>query len=546
MAKLFFKISLLAGLLAGCLDSESAAQSGGDYLREMQVRAIASGVAEWGHWGLHSDIYSSWTKHSHRLAPVFSFGMDLKSVASKNSVYRDRERLRELYQRDPDWTLNERAEYFDQTDIFHLQQLAAQSGKKYVFVIVFDGLDWNTLRAASIYRLGKPTYSEGRGQGLAFQDYDRVETDYGHAVTAPHNNDTEYDVNAQLITRHAESNFGGYCWSLGGDVPWSPSISQAYLTGTDPAVIHAITDSAAAATSMFTGKKTYCGSINIDPHGNGLEPIAVTLQKRGFGTGIIGNVPVCHATTAAAYANNVTRTDYQDLSRDLLGLPSVSHKQSPLLGVDVLIGTGWGEWRDDERLDQGDNFVPGNKYFCQADLEKIDARRSGKYVVVQRQPGQSGRDALQAATQQAIQDGKRLFGLFGIEGGHLPYRTADGDYRPAPGVKYFDQYTANDLLENPKLADMTSAALQVLERNPNGFWLLIEAGDVDWAMHNSNIDDAIGAIFDGEEAFTTVTRWAEDHNCWDETAVIVTADHGHLFVLKKPESLCRPSQSNSK
>ena len=78
--------------------------------------------------------------------------------------------------------------------------------------------------------------------------------------------------------------------------------------------------------------------------GSSDETIARALQfQQEFKVGVVTNVPVSHATPAAAYANNVSRKDYQDLSRDLLGLPSSSHRLTPLAGVDVLIGGGWGE-----------------------------------------------------------------------------------------------------------------------------------------------------------------------------------------------------------
>jgi alkaline phosphatase len=68
------------------------------------------------------------------------------------------------------------------------------------------------------------------------------------------------------------------------------------------------------------------------------------------------------------------------------------------------------------------------------------------------------------------------------------------------------------------------------------FWLMVEAGDVDWASHANNIDGAIGATFSGDAAFTTITEWIESNGGWDKTAVIVTADHGHMFVLSEPEA----------
>ena len=70
---------------------------------------------------------------------------------------------------------------------------------------------------------------------------------------------------------------------------------------------------------------------------------------------------------------------------------------------------------------------------------------------------------------------------------------------------------------------------------------MVEPGDVDWANHQNNIDNAIGAVFSGEQAFQEVCRWAESNDCWDETVVFVTGDHGHLFVLDQPEALIPPS-----
>jgi hypothetical protein len=80
-------------------------------------------------------------------------------------------RLRELYGRLPEETLNPAANYFDQTDFVGLQLAAVEAGKKYIVVVVFGGLDWVTTRTAAIATTGRVAYAEGRGSGLAFQDY---------------------------------------------------------------------------------------------------------------------------------------------------------------------------------------------------------------------------------------------------------------------------------------------------------------------------------------------------------------------------------------
>lgn len=84
---------------------------------------------------------------------------------------------------------------------------------------------------------------------------------------------------------------------------------------------------------------------------------------------------------------------------------------------------------------------------------------------------------------------------------------------------------------------MTEAALTVLSKNPNGFWLMVEAGDVDWANHDNNLDASIGAVLSGDDAVRVVTNWVENNGGWDEAVMIVTGDHGHHLVLDDPSLL---------
>ena len=158
-----------------------------------------------------------------------------------------------------------------------------------------------------------------------------------------------------------------------------------------------------------------------------------------------------------------------------------------------------------------------------------------------------GGDLLAEAVRDARDRNLRLFGFFGTSAGNLPFQTADGRFDPVvlpedmlqklTGLnrKYSPplHYTPADVEENPTLAEMTTAALDLLSaRGP--FWLMVEAGDVDWASHGNNIDNMIGAAQSGATAFTALVDWIETHGGWDDTAVIVTSDHGHMFVLTDP------------
>jgi alkaline phosphatase len=514
-----------------------------DFIRDLQTRAIQTGKSPFGHWGPLADNYVAWKTHSNRLIPVYTFGtrgaekgIDLSSYTGANSAYRSADALRRIYGRVPTNTVNPEADYLDQTDLAALQRAAFAGGKKYVFLVVFDGMDWQTTWAAAIYNRREVAYHSGRGTGTHFQQYSAAgTTQFGYAVTSPHNEGTKTSVDEQRVLNPGGTQPGGYNVRKMGPSPWTPGDDPLYPMG----LSHAYADSAATATALCSGVKTYNDAINVDVNGNQVSTVAHEMQERGFSIGVVTSVPISHATPACAYAHNVHRDDYQDLTRDLVGLRSISHPAKPLAGVDVLIGGGSGDTKEkDADGSQGKNFVPGNVWITAADLQAIDSAAGGKYVLAVRTEGVNGKNRLAERAREAAQTGKRLFGFYGKFKGHLPFQTADGDYRPTIGYyKLAETYTPADLDENPKLADMTSAALTVLQKNPKGFWLMVEAGDVDWANHDDNIDNSIGAVNSGDAAVKTITDWVETHSNWNESLLVVTADHGHYLVLERPEML---------
>jgi len=534
---------------AGAAASDDLHVAPPDRIRQMQAEAEATGHAPWGYWGDQPGKYVSHSSHSNRLIPVYSFGMMLDAVSGTASVYRDAARLTALYGRLPEHTHNPEAEYFDQTDVYRLQMAAADSGKKVIVLVVFDGLDWHTTRTAAIATRGAVEYSQGRGTGFSFQDYRGAPTDFGFCVTSPANAKTTADVDAQAVKNPGGEVPGGYDASRGGATPWDRRTNVTYLIGKDRDVRHTYTDSAASAASLCTGIKTYNDAINVDPFGRHVEPIARTLQRRGYAVGAVSSVPPSHATPACSYANNVSRDDYQDIFRDLVGLPSIAHRTEPLSGLDVVIGGGFGV-RVEEEKDQGVNYEPGWKYVAESTLAAIDAERGGRYRLALRTPGRRGGEVLAEAAADASGRGLRLMGLFGAAERHLPFQTANGDHDPAAGnlptddeevdtlrKKYGSaiRYTEADLIENPTLAEMATVAMDTLGRREK-FWLMVEAGEVDWASHANNIDNCVGAVRSGDAAVRAVFDWIERHDAWDDAVVIVTSDHGHAFVLTDPEA----------
>jgi alkaline phosphatase len=508
-----------------------------DAMARLQLEAFEKGSAPWGYWGLKPDRFVTWSDHSNRLIPAYCFGGSFSDYLGENSVYRSEEKLAQLYGQVPEDTVNPEADYMDQTNLYDLQRRALERGKKYLFLVVFDGMDWQTTLAASVYFCKGVRYLEGRGSGLSFQDYRGAETDFGLVVASPFSDECQLDPDAQKLTQWG-TKLGGYSSRLGGSTPWSPQVDINYLLGRSRLLAHPYPDSSSAATSMTTGVKTYNGSVGIGPNFELLTTIAHRAQSQyHMSVGAVTNVPICDATIGASYAHNVDRNDFQDISRDLLGLPSIAHRNKALPGMDLLIGAGFGVSSDQDPA-QGVNYQPGNRYLADADMEKVSVEAGGKYRVAKRTKGIPGHRVLEDALVSSIDEGSRFLGFFGTQYGHLPYQTANGDYLPVGnGKQEPERYSEEDIVENPTLAQMTNAAMRHLGRNPNGFWLMVEPGDIDRANHANNIDNSIGAVLSGVEAFDEITRWIEERDAWSESLVIVTTDHGHAFHLTQPETI---------
>ena len=509
-------------------------------------------------------VFSNHTSHSNRLVPVYLFGRkgDLKAVMGENSRYRDPEKIRQTYGFLPENTLNPRAVYADQSDLYRVQKEAIARGVKHLFIVWFDGLDWPTTQAAAIVKTGK-VYTEGKGSGLIFQDYDAGgAAQYGFVVTSPTHDRNTPDVDAQTVVIPPDSLGGGYDAQIAGPNPWTlgPLGPQApgYLKGSSAnaadragvkavgRVLHAYTDSSQSAGEMISGVKSYNNGVNVTDDGRMVTTLFHQLQDQGWKLGTVTSVPFDHVSPAVMYAQNVDRDDYQDLARAMLGLPGIMQeaRKAPLHpGLDVVIGAGYGITSQAATMaPQGKNWVPGNIYIAGPDLAAIDVKNGGKYVVVHTEPGVDGGQALQQAADRAARDSARLFGFFGRAGlDHLPFRTADGRYDPAPSIGRRGQpapaepYTPADRVEQPTLARMTEAALTVLARRPDQpFALFIEAGDVDFALHANNLDNAVGAVYSGEDAVRAVIRWVEANSNWDDSLLLVSSDHGHYLVVDDP------------
>jgi alkaline phosphatase len=155
---------------------------------------------------------------------------------------------------------------------------------------------------------------------------------------------------------------------------------------------------------------------------------------------------------------------------------------------------------------------------------------SAEWEFAERGAGRDGALWLLSAAQRAADRGKKLFGLYGGVGGHFE----SPEPRDLPGTPLVLRAS----LENPLLRDATLAALKVLAANEQGFFVMIEQGDIDWANHANDFQRMVGTTWDLHEAVRAAIDWVnqpEDGVDWCNTLLVVTADHANSYMrIQKP------------
>ena len=220
-----------------------------------------------------------------------------------------------------------------------------------------------------------------------------------------------------------------------------------------------ITDSGAAGTAIATGNKTLNGAIGVDFEGNPVKSILEIAEDNGFATGLVSTSAITHATPASFIAHQADRYNYEAIALDFLKTD-----------IDVFIGGGY------------DHFATR-----QDGLNLIDSLEISGYEV----------DTLM--NQVVTTTSEKLAGL--IAPVNLPYRLdGRGNMLPASSGK----------------------AIEILSKNQNGFFLMIEGSQIDWAGHANNAEKLIDETLDFDEAVGKALDFARNEG---HTLVIVTADH---------------------
>lgn len=304
----------------------------------------------------------------------------------------------------------------------------------------------------------------------------------------------------------------GYDPVLAGNEPYpqeDPDTLFAYLTTyiSPRNGWWAATDSASAATAMSTGKKTDDGNIAWlpgDPSDGALPSVGEQARAaRGMSFGVVSTQPISAATPAAFSAHNPSRSNATAIANEIVNTTQ----------PDVVIGGGHPTWKAGS--------------ISTADYDAL--KTSETYLLVERSVGVPGGPAILAGAEQAIEQNKKLFGLFGAKSGSFDFGVP-ADAPGNPSVEF--------VAENPTLADASEAALRVLSRNRAGFFLMIEQGDIDTANHANNFANMIACGVDLEQAVDRVIDFVNrphDDISWANTVLLVVADHSTGYMRFNPE-----------
>lgn len=248
-----------------------------------------------------------------------------------------------------------------------------------------------------------------------------------------------------------------------------------------------VTDSACSATQLALGLPARSETIGVDADGEPRATILERAEAAGRWTGLVSDTRLTHATPAAFAAHQPHRSLEDAIAEQMLAS-----------GAEVLLSGGLRHFLppgDDAAARWGVPYPTRGGRKDGADL-LATAKESGYTLAFDR------------ATLTAATSGDRVLGLF------TPSQMADGITSTAT--------VGDPARTEPTLREMTEAALTVLERSPDGFFLMVEGGQVDWAGHANDAGWLVHELWKIDDAIDAILTWAADR---DDTLVVVTADH---------------------
>jgi len=345
--------------------------------------------------------------------------------------------------------------------LLYAQQTGDNSPKN-VIIFISDGCGYNHVDAVSMYQYGKS----------GVQVYEQFPVKYGM------------------------SHFPADGEKYNPDEAWK---SFGY-------VLQKVTDSAASGTAIATGVKTYNGAIGVDVNKKPLENILERAERHGKATGVVSSVQFAHATPASFVAHNEKRNNIAEIAKEMI-LESTA---------DVIMGCGNPRFNNDgKKLNRPKYFAyVGGMPVWESLLEGTagnDADGDGKpdyWKLIQERS--EFRDLMSGETPKRILGVPCIFNTL--------QRDRGGDRNANP-------YEVPLIETVPTLEEMTRAALNVLDEDPDGFFLMVEGGAIDWAAHHHEAGRMIEEEIFFNRAVESAVDWVEAYGGWKKTLIIVTGDH---------------------
>ena len=261
-----------------------------------------------------------------------------------------------------------------------------------------------------------------------------------------------------------------------------------------------VPDSAGTATAMHSGQKTNIGLIGVGPEtirgqcatalANPLPLLGEEVKAKGKALGIVSTARITHATPASVYARSADRNWEADRAiRENQKGKGCTDIATQLIEAYFDLALGG-------RLAIFDADNGGGRSVDDANLPaRWTARTGGTYVV--------DRPGLESAAMD-----RPVLGLFTPS--HMTY-TAEREEGSA----------------EPTLTELTAQAIARLGQDPDGYYLMVEAGRIDHAHHWGRA----GVALEETVELSRAVQYAIENTNPDDTLIMVTADHSHVFTI---------------
>lgn len=399
----------------------------------------------------------------------------------------------------------------DNTTATHDSGGSATAGPvKNLIVMIADGAGFNTLEATRLYIQGLPPGDARAGVGPLVAD--------GPGFTYTAQSTYPLDTRIAPIAGQAglEQNPVTY---------YSPAANYDYRSVeglTSSGYVRAFEgydwnrrtypDSANTATAISSGEKTYNNALNVDGNGNPVFSTAELAKLLGKATGVVSTVQISDATPAAGGgAHNESRTNRTEVAAEMFRA-----------GVlDVIAGTGNPDYDDNGQL-------RASPLYDWIGEDVWTALKDGSF---RSDDGATWRLLQDRAEIVAAGTGDPTAGRLALIAEAF---TGSNFYRAgaSPAGETEIPFSVPRLESSPTLTELSRAALNRLNTDEDGLYVSIEGGAVDRAMHANNFGRMIEEYVEFNDTVKFVVDWVnspESLATWEDTLLIVTADHDHLL-----------------